>query len=52
MVNSWVVELIEDGEDLILPLSDEILEHTGWQTGDTLVWEKGIGDSWTLKKLD
>ena len=46
----WIVELIEDGEDLILPLNDEILETTGWKTGDTLLWEKAAGQAWTLRK--
>jgi hypothetical protein len=40
-VNCWTVELEEDPVtgDLILPLNDEMLEATGWQLGDTLVWE-------------
>ena len=46
----WIVELIEDGEDLILPFTDEILEATGWQVGDTLLWEKAAGQAWTLRK--
>ena len=48
--NRWVIELVEDGEDLILPLNEEILETTGWQEGDTLLWEKGAGKSWTIRK--
>jgi hypothetical protein len=46
----WVVELIEDGEDLILPFTDEMIETTGWQVGDTLLWEKAAGPAWTLRK--
>jgi hypothetical protein len=46
----WVVELIEDGEDLILPFTDEMIEATGWQIGDTLLWEKAAGSAWTLRK--
>jgi len=40
-VNNWIITLEEDPAtgDLILPLNDEILELTGWQLGDTLVWE-------------
>jgi hypothetical protein len=48
--NRWVVELIEDGEDLILPFTDEMIETTGWQVGDTLLWEKAAGQAWTLRK--
>ena len=46
----WVVKLIEDGEDLILPFTDEMIETTGWQVGDTLLWEKAAGQAWTLRK--
>ena len=37
---TWIVELEEDPEtgDLIMPLSDAILEAAGWTIGDTLVW--------------
>jgi len=51
MANSrWVIQLEEDGEDLILPLNDEILETTGWKIGDELLWEKAAGSAWTLRK--
>jgi hypothetical protein len=51
MANSrWIIELEQDGEDLILPLNEEILETTGWKTGDELLWEKGVGRSWTIRK--
>jgi hypothetical protein len=46
----WVVELIEDGEDLVLPLNEEIIESTGWKTGDELLWEQKAGNAWTLRK--
>jgi hypothetical protein len=46
----WVVELIEDGEDLVLPLNEEILASTGWKTGDELLWEQKAGNAWTLRK--
>jgi hypothetical protein len=48
--NRWVIELEQDGEDLILPLNEEILETTGWQEGDELLWEKAAGKSWTIRK--
>ena len=37
-LKSWQVELIEDGEDLILPLPPEMLANLGWQEGDTIEW--------------
>ncbi len=46
----WVIELEADGEDLILPLNEEILAATGWKTGDELLWEQKAGNAWTLRK--
>jgi hypothetical protein len=46
----WIVELEADGEDLILPFTNEMIEQTGWQVGDTLVWDKKDHSSWTLRK--
>jgi len=46
----WIIELEADGEDLILPFTDEMIEQTGWQVGDTLVWDKKDHSSWTLRK--
>ena len=46
----WIVELEADGEDLILPFTDEMIQQTGWQVGDTLVWDKKDHTSWTLRK--
>jgi hypothetical protein len=48
--NRWIVELQEDGDDLILPLTEEILAATGWKTGDTLLWETKSENAWTLRK--
>jgi hypothetical protein len=46
-VNCWTVTLEEDPEtgDLMLPLNDEMLGVTGWQVGDTLVWELSTSDN-------
>ena len=48
--HSWIVQLEQDGEDLVLQLTDEMLEVTGWKTGDTLLWERAAGSAWTLRK--
>jgi len=51
MANSrWVVDIEQDGEDFILPLNEEILEQTGWKTGDELLWETKAENVWTLRK--
>ena len=52
-MKSWIVNLEEDENgELILPLSDEILNEAGWKTGDSLDW-KDLGDgSWSLSKVE
>jgi bifunctional DNA-binding transcriptional regulator/antitoxin component of YhaV-PrlF toxin-antitoxin module len=54
MSKSWTISLEEDPEtgDLIMPLSDEILESAGWKEGDTLQWIDNEDGSWILRKLD
>lgn len=51
LAHSRIVELIEDGEDLILPLDNEIFDELGWQVGDTLNWSDNGDGSWTLRKV-
>ena len=53
-MKSWVVTLEEDPEtgELVLPLSDEILEGSGIQVGDTVEWIDNKDGSWTLRKKD
>ena len=50
----WTVNLEEDPEtgDLILPLNDDILEQTGWKTGDSIDWIDNKDGSWTMKKIE
>lgn len=38
-MKKWTAYVEQDGEDLVLPLPDEILDELGWKTGDTLVWD-------------
>jgi hypothetical protein len=51
---SWTINLEEDPEtgDLILPLNDDILEQTGWKTGDAIDWTDNKDGSWTMKKIE
>ena len=47
---NYTVVLEEAGDDLILPLPQELLAELNWHIGDTLQWtEQGEG-SWSLKK--
>ena len=50
----WTINLEEDPEtgDLILPLNDDILEQTGWKTGDAIDWTDNKDGSWTMKKIE
>jgi len=46
---SYIITLVEDGDDLILPLPDEILKNLDWNEGDDLEWSI-INSVITLKK--
>lgn len=50
MVNSWTVILEEDGDDLVMPLPQELLDQVGWLPGDTLLWQTEDNGTWTLTK--
>lgn len=54
MTKNWTVTLEEDPEtgDLILPLSDEILEGSGISIGDTVEWVNNNDGSWILRKVE
>jgi hypothetical protein len=47
-----IVTLIEDGEDLILPLPANILAETGWLEGDTIKWTDNKNGTWTMSKIE
>jgi hypothetical protein len=49
-----IVTLQEDPDtnELILPLTDEMLAELGWKIGDTLEWLDGKDGSWSIKKKD
>ena len=51
---TWTISLEKDPEtgDLILPLNDDILEQTGWKTGDAIDWTDNKDGSWTMKKIE
>lgn len=51
---TWTISLEEDPKtgDLILPLNDDILEETGWKTGDSIDWTDNKDGSWTMKKIE
>ena len=52
---SWTItlEAADDGSgDLILPLTDEIMESAGWIVGDTLEWIDNKNGTWSIKKIE
>jgi len=53
-MSRWKITVEEDPEtgDLILPLSDEILNDVGWKTGDILEWIDNKDGSWSLIKKE
>ena len=48
----WTVTVCADGEDLILPLPDDMLQQVGWKTGDVLQWVKKDEETWMLQKKE
>jgi len=49
----WTITLEEadDGSgDLVMPLSEDLLEGAGWKEGDTLEWIDNKDGTWTLRK--
>jgi bifunctional DNA-binding transcriptional regulator/antitoxin component of YhaV-PrlF toxin-antitoxin module len=50
VLETITVTLEQDGDDVILPLPQEVLEHLDVQEGDVLEWLDNGDGSWTLIK--
>lgn len=50
--NSWLinVEHDPDTDDAVLILPPDLLEATGWQVDDVLLWIDRLDGTWELKK--
>ena len=48
---SYTVTLEEDGDDLILPIPEELLKELRWNTGDMLEWDLSLDNTITLRKI-
>ena len=46
----WEVQLEEDGDDLILPLPQEVLDHLDIKEGDVLNWRDNGDGTFSLTK--
>lgn len=47
---TWTAYVQQDGDDLVLPLPDELLADLGWKEGDVLVWSVNDNGTVTLTK--
>lgn len=45
-----IVTLVEDGDDLLLPIPDHIFQSLNWNENDILEWYINIDNSITLRK--
>lgn len=46
----WTVTVEQEGEDLILPIPQELLDEVGWNPGDNLEWyDRGDG-TWEIRQ--
>jgi len=54
-MSKWtiILEEADDGSgDLILPLTDDIMDSAGWKIGDTLQWIDNKDGTWIIKKVE
>jgi bifunctional DNA-binding transcriptional regulator/antitoxin component of YhaV-PrlF toxin-antitoxin module len=54
-MSKWtiILEEADDGSgDLILPLTDEIMDSAGWKIGDNLEWIDNKDGTWIIKKVE
>lgn len=47
---TFTVEVQQDGEDMLLPLPEELLKQVGWKEGDTLIWTDNGDGTFSLTK--
>lgn len=50
MAKSWTAYVQQDGDNLILPLPDDLLEELDWKIDDVLVWDIKPDGTVTLTK--
>ena len=46
-----IVEILEEGDDLVLPIPQEFLKELDWKEGDTLVWTDNEDGTFLLRKF-
>lgn len=50
MKNTWTAYVEHDGDDVILPLPNDLLEQLKWKEGDVLIWDVREDGSVVLTK--
>lgn len=45
-----IVQIEKDGNDYLIPLTEELCKELGWEVGDNLNWEDNGDGSFTLSK--
>ena len=48
---SYTVTLEQDGDDLLLPIPEELLQQLQWNTGDMLDWDLQLDNTIILRKI-
>lgn len=49
---NYTITLEKSGDDLILPIPEDLLNKLKWNTGDVLQWHVELDNTMTLRKLD
>lgn len=48
----WTVTVCADGDELILPLPEDMLQAVGWGPGDVLQWVCKDDETWILQRKE
>jgi hypothetical protein len=48
----YTIDLIKEGDDTILPLTDEIMMEAGWKAGDDIEFIDNKDGSYTMRKVE
>ena len=48
----YTIDLIKEGDETILPLTDEILMEAGWNVGDDIEFIDNKNGSYTMRKVE
>ena len=49
-MRKWTAYVEQDGDDLVVPLPDDLLAELNWKTGDVLLWSVNDDGTVTLTK--